>query len=292
MRGAVSRERVGVGLVLAQMWAAADCRVRSGQCRCGHAGLRVPGADLHDKVDGEEPAQRGHLPRGRLGGGREPLVRELLQRDCGADDPDSAEKRQWQENLRVARGAPWKLPSVQRRSQRVKRACDTAAPGSPLPTPAPGLALTRGTSAPELGPPCPHLHRDWVHLCHICTGTGLAPPTSAPGPGSPLPQLHRDRAHPSHISTGAGLTPPTPGPGLPCWVCTVTGSAHRHVCAGTVAHHSTSAPGLHEGRRRLTSRSGAHQRQGWRQGQGQGQGAPRERHQGRRKRRRRLWQQQ
>jgi hypothetical protein len=32
--------------------------------------------------------------------------------------------------------------------------------GSPLPT-----------SAPELGSPRPHLHRDWAHPCHICTGT-------------------------------------------------------------------------------------------------------------------------
>ena len=29
----------------------------------------------------------------------------------------------------------------------------------------------------------PHLHRDWTHPCHICTGTGLAPATSAPGLG-------------------------------------------------------------------------------------------------------------
>ena len=42
--------------------------------------------------------------------------------------------------------------------------------------------LRRGniaTSAPGLGSPLPHLHRD----CHICTGTGLAPLASAPALG-------------------------------------------------------------------------------------------------------------
>ena len=37
------------------------------------------------------------------------------------------------------------------------------------------------TSAPGLGSPRPHLHRDWAHPCHICTRTGPAPATSAPG---------------------------------------------------------------------------------------------------------------
>ncbi len=62
--------------------------------------------------------------------------------------------------------------------------------------------------------PCPHLHRDWVHGFHICTGTGLAPAhictgtglastTSASGLGSPLQRLHW--ARPCHICTGTGL---------------------------------------------------------------------------------------
>ena len=29
------------------------------------------------------------------------------------------------------------------------------------------------TSAPGLGSPLPHLHRDWAHPCHICARTGL-----------------------------------------------------------------------------------------------------------------------
>ena len=63
------------------------------------------------------------------------------------------------------------------------------------------MPKARATSAPGLGSPQPHLHRDWAHPCHICTGagltpaesasgTGLAPATSAPGLGSPLPHPH------------------------------------------------------------------------------------------------------
>ena len=44
------------------------------------------------------------------------------------------------------------------------------------------IRLMAATSAPGLGLSRPHLHRDWAHPSHICTGTGLAPPTSAPGP--------------------------------------------------------------------------------------------------------------
>jgi hypothetical protein len=50
--------------------------------------------------------------------------------------------------------------------------------------------------------------------CHICTGTGLTPATSAPGLGSPLPHLHRDRANPCHICTETALAPATSAPGL------------------------------------------------------------------------------
>ena len=64
--------------------------------------------------------------------------------------------------------------------------------------------LTPATSAPGLGPPRPHLHRDWAHPCHICIRTGLTPATSAPGLGPPLPHLHRDWAHPTHICSGTG----------------------------------------------------------------------------------------
>ena len=33
----------------------------------------------------------------------------------------------------------------------------------------------------------------WAHPAHICAGTGPTPPTSAPGLGPPRPHLHRDR---------------------------------------------------------------------------------------------------
>ena len=35
-------------------------------------------------------------------------------------------------------------------------------------------------------PPLPHLHRDWAHPFHVCTGTGHTPSTSALGPGLPI----------------------------------------------------------------------------------------------------------
>jgi hypothetical protein len=44
-----------------------------------------------------------------------------------------------------------------------------------------------------------------ARAAHICVGTGLKPPTSAPGLGSPRPHLHRDWAHPSHIWWLGGL---------------------------------------------------------------------------------------
>ncbi len=81
--------------------------------------------------------------------------------------------------------------------------------------------------------PCPHLHRDSAHDCHICIGTlghssssarhrrlqhgctaslaqttsttgGLTSATSAPGLGSPRQHLHT----PAHISTGTRLNRP------------------------------------------------------------------------------------
>jgi hypothetical protein len=44
--------------------------------------------------------------------------------------------------------------------------------------------------------PLPHLHRDWAHRCHICTGTGLTAATSARALGSPLPHLQCGWARP------------------------------------------------------------------------------------------------
>jgi hypothetical protein len=83
------------------------------------------------------------------------------------------------------------------------------------------------TSSPGLGSLLPHLHRDWAHPTHICTGTGsrpcriwtgsgLARATSAPGLGSlaPLTHLHRDWARRCHTCTGTELARPISAPGL------------------------------------------------------------------------------
>jgi hypothetical protein len=113
------------------------------------------------------------------------------------------------------------------------------------------------TSAPNLGSPLPHLHRDWAHRCHIGTGTGLSAATSAPGLGSPLPHLHRDWAHPPphlhrdwahrcHIGTGTRLTAATSAPGLGSPLPHLhRDQAHRcHIGTGTRLTAATSAPGL------------------------------------------------
>ena len=52
----------------------------------------------------------------------------------------------------------------------------------------------RTTSAPGLGSPLPHLHRDWARPCHICTGTG----TSAQGPDTLGP--HRTAQSPKSLA--------------------------------------------------------------------------------------------
>ena len=97
-----------------------------------------------------------------------------------------------------------------------------------------GRVPTRATSAPGLGAPVPHLHRDWAHPCHICTGTWLAHATSAPGLGPTLPHLHRDWAT---SAPATGVTPATSAPGL----------AHRcHICTGTWPARSTVSPRLSE----------------------------------------------
>jgi hypothetical protein len=68
---------------------------------------------------------------------------------------------------------------------------------------------------PTWGSPQPHLHRDWAHPCHICTGTGLTPATSTTGLCPPLPLLLRDCARPVDICTGT------------------TWAHRRHICSGT-----------------------------------------------------------
>ena len=81
--------------------------------------------------------------------------------------------------------------------------------------------------------------RACTHPCHICTGTGCTRATSAPGLGSPVPHLHRDLARPCHICTGTGPNAAISAPGLghictgywghPCDVCTGTGPPLPHL---------------------------------------------------------------
>jgi hypothetical protein len=57
----------------------------------------------------------------------------------------------------------------------------------------------------------PHLHRDWAHPCHICTGTGRTPPhigtrtahpcMSAPGLGSPAIAVKKCMPQSVHLHT-------------------------------------------------------------------------------------------
>ena len=102
--------------------------------------------------------------------------------------------------------------------------CDSGPADSERPDcdPCTGAGRAAATSAPGLGSPLPHLHRDWAH----------PPTTSTPGLGAPLPHLRRDWAHPCNICVGTGpallrchictvwgptgLTPPTSAPGLGC----------------------------------------------------------------------------
>ncbi len=95
----------------------------------------------------------------------------------------------------------------------------------------------------------PHLHRDWSHPCHICTGTGLTPATSAlglgltaatsaPRPGSPLPHLHRGTgAHPVHSSCTTAHTA-NARPGARTWPDRV---APTNPAAVLVGMHSCAA---------------------------------------------------
>ena len=48
------------------------------------------------------------------------------------------------------------------------------------------------TSAPGLDTPSSHLHRDWAHPCHICTGVALTSLPHLPTGLTRVPHLHRD----------------------------------------------------------------------------------------------------
>ena len=62
--------------------------------------------------------------------------------------------------------------------------------------------------------PHPHLHMDWAHPIHICTGTGFAPATSAHGLGSPPATYAPGLGSPLLATSAPGLAGPTPAPAL------------------------------------------------------------------------------
>jgi hypothetical protein len=76
----------------------------------------------------------------------------------------------------------------------ITTAINPCAQPNPAAISAPGRGSRAGTSAPGRGSPLPHLHRDWAHPCHICTGTGLTPATSAPGLGALQAKLQQTEA--------------------------------------------------------------------------------------------------
>jgi hypothetical protein len=122
--------------------------------------------------------------------------------------------------------------------------------GQPMPWLAPA------TSAPGLGSPLPHLHRDSAHRCHICTGTRLTAATSAPGLGSLLPHLcARGLGSPPLARRRFAAGVPT---NILALALTCVGSmpldaaiiircvrcARAHICTGTGLTPPTSAPRL------------------------------------------------
>ena len=96
-------------------------------------------------------------------------------------------------------------------------------PGGPAPLPhLQGAGLT----------PLPHLHQDWAHPCHICTGTAHPGPHLHQDWARPRPHLYQDWACPCHICNGARLAPSTSAPGLGCIHCRIRAKPD-HICAGT-----------------------------------------------------------
>ncbi len=119
---------------------------------------------------------------------------ECYNRDKGTNDAF----REWQ--LLVLPDALGNLSQLRILSAQHNRLLRcTPAWANPIPTYAafsPLAALAWADRFPLAGP---RPRRDWV-----------TPPTSAPGLGSPHPHLHRDWARPGHIRTGTGRVQAAP----------------------------------------------------------------------------------
>ena len=166
-----------------------------------------------------------------------------------------------------ARGPPSAL-----RWCRYPRRRRLVAQAAPVRGESPAARLPHATAAPGLRSPPPHLHRDWAHPCHSCTGTGLTPATSAQCTHRSLSQpchICLDNwfaAAPSRIGTGLaaatsapglGLAAATsaPGPGSPLPRLRRDRARRCHVCAGTgLASRSTRRRAAHLRERRGTLR--------------------------------------
>jgi hypothetical protein len=175
----------GVSPVLQQLWwgepstgadvagrARSRCRCGNGEaqsrCRCGR-GEPSPGADV-----GNGRAQ-SRCRCGRGGPARDSAAPTGSSHACTARaHPSSPQRLHSQRQTKPNLEEPLAAAAVKQTQAQVT------------------LGLTAATSAPGLGPPLPHLRRDWAHPATSAPGLGLIAATSAPGLGSLLPHLRRD----------------------------------------------------------------------------------------------------
>ena len=92
---------------------------------------------------------------------------------------------------------------------------------------------------------------------------GPTPATSAPGLGSPPPHLHRDWAHPRHICTGTAPKRTSPRKSWLGWLHSL-GTAPRRVWRALDPRHGVGRRGRKYGARRCTAAGGRVRRRGGR----------------------------
>jgi hypothetical protein len=118
--------------------------------------------------------------------------------------------------------------------------CRTATTGDEASATCTETGLTPATSAPGLASPLPHLHQDWAHRCHICTGTGLSRCAVQPLRGCPLRvQPMSTRRAPLLGAVGSDTLPCTQA-SIP--LCSVRHSGMYCCCTSTTVPHHRAAP--------------------------------------------------